>query len=346
MRRFGRGNALWVATLLLGTAGAAGCVKSSDDDPSGTDGGTIPDGGNGADGGADASTDAGTDGGIDPSMRASVRLAHLSPNAPSVRLCVEEGPGLFLFDAPIPSGAIAANGLGFGSFSDYVELNTTLSYTVRVYPAAALDTWNEGRTPRCPTTEDTNAPASVLEVGLSDLTVGAYYTMAAVGLVRVNGTLPAVCGNSGTPCPDTVELDAVLYEEDATPVSSRLTLRAIHTVPNAPAIDVCVIRTTNSGVPDTAERIAENLAYPNSGAYAEIDAVLTGLVSLHTHDAQAEPCDASTEIGVVEVPFEIDPMAGPGVTGTFDAGTVVSLYVNGLADEPLGVAITAMQDGP
>lgn len=342
-----RRNALFWAALVLVSGSTAACTIESNGNP-GNDGGTTNDGGTNdsgvvMDGGT---TDSGTDSGIDPSRRAYVRLAHLGPNAPNVRACIQEGDGLFLFDGPVPSATIASGGLAFGAFTDYVHLNTELEYAVRIYAAAALDAWNQGRTPRCPTTSDTDAPAEVLSASLPALNVGRSYTLAASGLVGENGTLPAYCGaNADGACPSSVALQAVFYEDDSTPEANRVLVRGVHAVPNGPAIDICLFRRVNGELSDTAELIAENLAFPNRGAYQALDAVQDGVVTLHVSAGEANRCSETTEIGGVDFPFELSGSPGPGVTGQLAAGTIVSLYVSGLLPDRVAVAVTPMLDG-
>jgi hypothetical protein len=90
---------------------------------------------------------------------------------------------------------------------------------------------------------DTSAPVIEADV---DLAAGQAYTVGAVGLVE-DGSLTAQ-----------------VYEDDlSAPAEGNARIRAVHAVPDAPAVDI---------VPEGGEPLVEGLELPNASPYAEVPA--------------------------------------------------------------------------
>jgi hypothetical protein len=189
--------------FVLISAAAMGCSSSSSDSA-----GTPGDGGMNeaeapvlADGAAGAST-------------ASVRVAHLSPDAPAVDFCIAPH-GTTAFAGPVLAGSGldgGAAGLSYGSVTRYLSV-----------PAAQLDV-------RLVAPGATSCAASL--AGLPDFTslpvlpAGAHATLAAIGDV-----MPPDAG----PDPG---LSLAAFVDDATVSSGNAALRFVHAAPSIPPVDV------------------------------------------------------------------------------------------------------------
>lgn len=139
---------------------------------------------------------------VEPSTTtARVRIAHLSPDAPPVDVCIAPaGTGEF-------TGPLLGTGLAFGSVTKYLDVEAT-QYDVRlVAPGAADCTTPLGGLP-----DFTELPA---------LPDGASATIAAEG--HVNGT---------------VGFRLAAYIDDTDVTFGKAKLRFIHASPNTPAVDI------------------------------------------------------------------------------------------------------------
>jgi hypothetical protein len=203
----------------------AGCSSSSDNggSPGSTDSG-LTDAGGGHDGSSAADTGSGAMDSGNPAadsgtgqdaageggtMMASVRVAHLSPDAPAVDLCVAVH-GTTSFIGPVLNGAGASSGLAFGQVTKYLPVPAVQLDVRLVAPASTSCAMSLGGLP-----DITNLPA---------LPAGASVTIAAIGDLTVAGSDPAF------------QLKA--FVDDATVDSTKGALRFVHASPGTPAVDV------------------------------------------------------------------------------------------------------------
>lgn len=157
---------------------------------------------------ADTGTPPGDTGSDTPAAdtKIHVRVAHLSPDAPAVDVCVKPKSGS-AFVGPALKGALPA-GLAFSKVTGYLDLAPG-EYTARlVAPGAA----------NCDT-----SLAGLPDYNLPNLAAGTWATVAAVGEV--------------TATPATFTVLPFVDSHDA-PASGKITIRFIHASPTAPAVDV------------------------------------------------------------------------------------------------------------
>jgi hypothetical protein len=265
--------------LLLGIAGA-GC--GDDDGMVEVDSGT--DAGGGVDSGPPQDTgppeDTGVDGGPPPVPVAYVRVAHLSPNAQPVRLCLN----LLLGDMMLgtPTGPLPTDSaIPFRGISPYLpfDLNEGITYRVNVFEIG------EGGAVDC-----TDTPLLTVDVDTADLEPDAFYTAGAIGLkpIDAEGTLPSVCPNGEMPptftqpCPAPLTARIELFEDDSALDAAASKIRVLHAIPNAPAVDVCYDDDPEDETPPVA--IASNLSFGNASDYFESPAeIADGVITVHAH---------------------------------------------------------------
>jgi hypothetical protein len=183
-----------VGIMSLGfVALAAGC---SDDD-----GGTTPDGGGGAEAGIEAGApDGSTD--APPATKAQLRIAHLAPDAPAVKVCARAAGSTGAF-AELTAGI--SGGLSYKQVSSYIEVDAG-TYTAKIVAASG----------------DCDAQA-VFEGDLPALTAGAQATVAASGQL--------------TASPSTFAVSVLIDEATA---SDKAKLRFVHASQGTPIVDVGV----------------------------------------------------------------------------------------------------------
>jgi len=140
--------------------------------------------------------------------RAQVRIAHLSPDAPAVDICLAPAGGAF--DKPLLAQLGGRLGLAYPQVTSYVELPLG-SYDVRVIAATDLTCTN-------PAVPDTKGITLT-----KDLTA----TVAAVGDLQRSGMSIADPGFRLAVFPDTTDVAA-----------GKLKLRLIHASPGTPNVDV------------------------------------------------------------------------------------------------------------
>lgn len=198
-------------SLLVPFVALAAC--SSDDSPATTqdsdtqtfDTGTTDTGAPPSDTG---SVDTGSDTASDaPAVdtKVHVRIAHLSPDAPAVDVCVKP-KGTATFVGPVLKGS----GLAFPQITKYLELPPG-EYTARLVAAGA-------------TSCDTSL-ASLPDYDLPKLEAGTWATAAALGEV------------GSTPATFTVK---PFVDSHGAPASGKIAIRFVHASPNTPAVDVGV----------------------------------------------------------------------------------------------------------
>lgn len=213
-----------------------GC--SDDDEPAATtlDSGVTDTGSGAADTGAEpADTSPAVD--APPSdTKLHVRIAHLSPDAPAVDVCVKaKGSADTTFVGPVLKAKLAT-GLAFAQLSEYLDLEPG-EYTARlVAPGAAS----------CAT-----SLASLPDYDLPKLPAGVWATAAAIGEV------------SKTPATFTVK---PFVDSHGAPASGKIAIRFVHASPNTPAVDVGV------GEGSAFAKIWSDVSFPNAGAPSGADA--------------------------------------------------------------------------
>lgn len=198
--------------------------------------------------GCGATMDNGDQGG------AKVRVAHLSPDAPSVDFCIApHGSGAFL--GPILAGAGATTGIAYGSVTKYLDVAAD-QYDVRlVAPGAATCA-----TPLGGLADFTDLP---------EVPAGAAVTLAAEGLVAFGAATP---------------LHLAAYVDDTAVDIGSAKLRFIHASPGTPPVDVG----TGGGALFSA--VFANVAYGATAAQAyAITPPLAGVeLSARAHGAATD----------------------------------------------------------
>jgi hypothetical protein len=142
--------------------------------------------------------------------RARVRIAHWSPDAPAVDVCISRAGAGFGASAPVLAGLGGRQGLSYPQVTTYVELPID-TYDVRVI-AATESTCANGAVP------DTN--------GLS-VTKGLVATVAAIGDLQRSGPSIADPGFRLAVFPDSMDV-----------AGNKGKLRFIHASPGTPNVDV------------------------------------------------------------------------------------------------------------
>jgi hypothetical protein len=171
-----------------------------------------------------------------PEMAAHVRVAHLSPDAPAVDVCVEYGnSGSFV--GPLLDGALK-DGIAYGQVSAFLDVPKGKITKVRLLAPSATD---------CATgiaTFDTDL----------DLMPGEHYTAAAVGELA-----------QGAP----QKLQIAGYKNTLkAPIAGKARVEFIHASPGTPAVDVKAVGEGGALVP-----VFENTAFPAAAEGADIDPV-------------------------------------------------------------------------
>jgi len=247
------------------------CVVAACSDDSGPAGAA----GNSGSGGSGGS--AGSSG----TMMGRLRVAHLSPDAPAVDVCVNPGSG---FIGPVLAKAGDANGLAYPEVTSYVAVPAA-TYSVRIVAPGS-----------------TNCDAGL--AGLPDVTgvavaANSDYTAAAVGMLTPAGS------------DDTFAIK--LMADDNTPENSaKGYLRFVHASPDAPAVDVGL----GSGSSFTA--VWTDVEFGKVGQvagenYVETDPIANGTVSARaagtTADALVIP-GVNLPAGAVATAFAIGNLDG------------------------------------
>lgn len=164
----------------------------------------------------------------DAPERAAVRIAHLSPDAPAVDVCLARA-GSNAWQGPLLASLGASTGLPYSKITAYVHLPVT-AYDARIVLAGATDC----ATPAVPDT--TNIA----------LAPGINATVAAIGDLDRSGLAAHDPG---------FRLKA--FVDDATVTAGKAKLRFVHASPGTPAVDVGL----GSGTAFT--KIFANVAFGN-----------------------------------------------------------------------------------
>lgn len=343
--------------LVVAMAGV-GCGDDDDTVPTdaGTDSGTdsgmrdtgMPD--------EDAGTDAGP-----PSVAFFVRVAHLIPGGPAVRVCAEtligEDPSGTLA-GPLPPPADPA--IPFRGVSPYVTFQLPPGvdgYRVYVLPAEI-----DGS----PLTS-CDAERALLVEDFTEVEIGGYYTVAAVGFAGEPATWPEVCRDPGTgevgPCPEALRARLVLFEDDSEIDAAATKIRVAHAVPNVPALQVCYDPDGSEGEMEPVE-LFDGLAFGTATEFhTSAMAITGGSIRLFPSAPAAPDCTAlevRPEIAELIIPTTfmaiktgIQTAAGrtiPEIVTAFELGRVTTVFAQGIGGlpetDPLTVLFVPWQDFP
>jgi hypothetical protein len=170
--------------------------------------------------------------------RARIRVAHLSPDAPAVDVCLKTAGGAY--DRPVLASLGASGGLQYPQVTTYVELPTA-RYDLRIVRA--------GDPGGC-------ANAAVADTAGVAIDKGVTATVAAIG----------VLDRSGAAAHDPGFRLAVFADATAT-TAGKGKLRFIHASPGTPAVDVGL------GVGHGFQRVFANVSFSNLGTNAPLDSL-------------------------------------------------------------------------
>lgn len=189
-------------------------------------------GGEGADAGATGGAGGGA--GATPEQSAFVRVAHLSPNANAVDVCIKKtGAADSTFTGPILDASLPA-GVAFAQVTAYLPVPAG-SWTARLVAPDAKD---------CAT-----SLAGLPDYDLPALSGGAYATVAATGLV------------SGSPG---FTVQSFIDRRDVP--ADKIAVRFVHVSPGTPAVDV------GYGIGASFAPIWTNVSFGKAGINASTDA--------------------------------------------------------------------------
>jgi hypothetical protein len=227
-----------------GGNGGAGASSSTNTGSTGSTGGT---GGMDGTGGGTGGMGGGTGGmgGGGNGAKARVRVAHLSPGAPAVDVCIKPAAAAN-FEAPVLKGLGAKEGLAYPNITTYLELAPGEYVARLVAPNAA----------NC-----SKALADLPDITGIKVEGDESYTLAAIG------ELAPGAKNAFQVKP---------YVDDAAaPASGKMKLRFVHTSPDAPNVDVGVVAGS------TFVPLFPNVAYPTEGkGYLEAAPVSGATISV------------------------------------------------------------------
>jgi hypothetical protein len=165
--------------------------------------------------------------------RANVRVAHLSPDAPAVDVCITP-TGTAFSGKPILGSLGDASGISYPSVTVYVQLPVA-AYDLRVVAAGAAD---------C----STKAIPDTTNVAVTN---GLDATVAALGDFTVAGSDPAIA--------------LKVFVDDPTVAATSTALRFIHASPGTPAVDV------GTGSAAAFSAIFTDVSFGNVGTGGTID---------------------------------------------------------------------------
>ncbi len=169
--------------------------------------------------------------------RAKVRIAHLSPDAPAVDVCITSAGGDLSTATPLFQSLGARTGLAFPQVTSYVDLPTG-SYDVRVI-AATETSCKTGAVP------DTKGIA---------VTAGLFATVAAIGDLDRGGAAIADPG-----------FRLAVYVDSNDVASNKGKLRFVHASPGTPNVDVGL------GFSTSFLRLFGNVEFGRVAAHGGID---------------------------------------------------------------------------
>jgi hypothetical protein len=168
--------------------------------------------------------------------RARIRIAHLSPDAPEVDVCIRPS-GTEYPAQPLLASLNSRAGLSFPQVTNYLELPAG-SYDVRVVLGS----------------ETTCANPAVADTNGVQLTAGLTATVGAIGVLDNSG---AAAGNPS--------FRLAAFADETTTTDGKAKLRFIHASPGTPAVDVGV----GSGAGFSA--VFTNISFGNVGGFVEVN---------------------------------------------------------------------------
>lgn len=161
--------------------------------------------------------------------RARLRIAHLSPDAPIVDVCLAPA-GTETWRGPLLRG-LGATGVAYSQVTTYIDVPTG-AYDVRVITAT---------TTSC-------AAGAVPDTKNVTTTAGLTATVAAIGILDPQGA----AANNPT-------FRLAIFPDDTATVANKTKLRFIHASPGTPAVDVGL------GVAHAFARVFANVSFGESG---------------------------------------------------------------------------------
>lgn len=211
-----------VASAIVACGDDGATTTGSNTTSSSSSSGTGGNGGGGEGGAGEGGAGEGGAGG-GPSGQAQVRIAHLSPDAPNVDVCVADAGGVFT--GPILKALQVAVGLGYTQVTSYTPVPAG-TYTFRVVAPNAAD---------CTTGLLPDVTGIAVEGG-------AAYTVAAMGQFAAAGT--------------DKPLEIKAFKDELTVEMGKGRLRFVHASADAPNVDVGLVSNVGVFTP-----VFENVAY-------------------------------------------------------------------------------------
>ncbi len=195
--------------------------------------------------------------------RAHIRIAHVSPDAPPVDVCLAP-TGMGAFEHPLLKALGATSGLAYSQVADYVDL------PVGTYDARIV-----------------NATASDCSIGAVPDTTGIELDADETATVVALGVLDATGAAASDP-----KLHLAVFADDTSVMSAMTKVRFIHASPGTPAVDVGL------GSGTSFARVFADVAF---GTTASADASDNGYVvtSPVTSDVAARLANQSSDALVV-----------------------------------------------
>jgi hypothetical protein len=223
-------------------------------------------------------------------VRAFVRFAHLSPDAPAVDVCVRPvGSSTWVGVTPTLRSLGATAGLSFAQVTRYLAL-TPGQYQVRLVAPGSLT---------C-----IAALGGLPDVTLTSLPGGARITVAAAGRLAPPPGTPGL-------------LLRTAVDGNTRPALGRIHLRFAHFSPGAPNVDAGIL----SGASFTP--VFTNVAFGNIAAPTGSEPVTGYLPTAPLAGATLQVRAAGTSTAVLTIP-------GVSLPATVSRGTAVSLFAVGL----------------
>lgn len=173
-----------------------------------------------------------------PPARARIRVAHLSPDAPAVDVCLKPAGGAY--GRPLLASLGAPGGLVYPQVTAYVELPPA-RYDARIVRAGDPD--------GC-------ANAAVADTLGIAVVAGATATVAAIGVLDRSG-----------PAAHDPGFRIAVYGDATATAAGKGKLRFLHASPGTPAVDV------GTGAGASFARVFANVAFGGFAAHAGIDAL-------------------------------------------------------------------------
>ncbi len=227
-----------------------------------------------------------------PPAAVNVRIAHLIPDAPAVRLCI--GPeGLRAPSPPSPSATVAPDGVPFRAVLPYISLpiDGVDTYEARVFAASTID---DGAG-NCSLTDD---PLLTITVDTADLTADNFYTVAALGFVTpADFQCPTAAPGVTEPCGDGSAARLTVFDDSAVDSGNAL-IRVAHAIPNAPNVDICYDADGSDGDAEDPVEIFENVPFGTMSEYnMQAAGLAAGSFRIYVHVAAAADCPTSAAVG-------------------------------------------------